>query len=75
MSDAPSTGAEISTLLSGVHFVASSQVVNLGQPFHCSGSQLLALEKQNKPKGRLEVEAVKRDCIFNRLLDFSYLIT
>ena len=46
------TGTENSTLLSGVYFITSIQVVNLRQPLHCSRSQLLALKKQNKLNGR-----------------------
>lgn len=51
----PSSGAENSALLSGVHFMASIQVVNLGQPFRRSSSLLLALKKEAEPaKGKRE---------------------
>lgn len=54
--------------------MTSIQVVNLGQPFRCSGSLLLALKKQNVPKGRQKVEEAESDCAFNQLLDFPHLI-
>lgn len=52
----PSSGAENSALLSGVHFMASIQVVNLGQPFRRSSSLLLALKKKKAEhaKGKRE---------------------
>lgn len=51
----PSSAAENSALLSGVHFMASIQVVNLGQPFRRSSSLLLALKKEAEhAKGKRE---------------------
>lgn len=44
--------AENSTLLLGMQFMISVQVVNVGQPFCCSGSEFLAPKKAEKPKGR-----------------------
>lgn len=72
---APITGAENSTLLSGVVFRTSIQVVSLGQPFRHSRSQLFALRKTEQGKWEMRWGVVGSGCLQNEPLDFSSLIT